>query len=404
MQHEPDAEDAGESVMAGLRRAAQRFATFTADVMYGRAKGRGAFYLGGLLRALSKVFGLMVRLRMWLYRTRVLHDAHLGCMVIVVGNLTMGGTGKTPVVERLARALQAKGRRVAIISRGYKSRSEPMLSKAFRELTHRDPTPPKVVSDGERVLLGSLDAGDEPYMLARNLPGVCVIVDKDRVKAGHHAIRKFGADTLILDDGFQYFRLKDHLQILLIDKTNPFGNGCLIPRGILREPVENLRRASYIFLTKSDGKPAPALEARIRQIRPGTELIECTHSPRNLREVCGEETLPLEHLAGRSVACLSAIAVPESFENFVSAHGAKIVHRTRFLDHHRFDKGEIEEVFAEATAAGATMLVTTEKDAVRIDPSLKPPLPFYYLRVEIDILSGMRDFEDAVTRICRLKG
>lgn len=382
-----------------LKRAAHRFATFTADVIYDRARGRAAFFYGCFLRALSFLFEGIVRLRLWLYRNRILHDAHLGCLVIVVGNITVGGTGKTPVVERLAAALQARGRKVGILSRGYKSKKEPALHKAWRWLVHQEPAPPKVVSDGARVLLGSLDAGDEPYMLARNLPGVCVVVDKDRVKAGQYAVKNFGVDTLILDDGFQYFRLKDHMQLLLVDKSNPFGNGCLLPRGILREPVSHLKRASYVFLTKSDGSRDPGLEKRICDIRPGTEFIECTHSPRHLSNVFGEEELPLERLQGLRVACLSAIAVPEGFEAFVREHGAAIVCRRRFLDHHRFDQEELDEVFADAMEAGAEMVVTTEKDAVRIDGDVKAPLPMYFLRVEIDIIRGAADFEDVVTRI-----
>jgi tetraacyldisaccharide 4'-kinase len=379
----------------------QSFEKFIADVIYDRAEGNWAQVFGWFLHALSFIFAGCVKLRMWLYKNRILQDEHLGCMVIVVGNLTMGGTGKTPVVERLARSLQARGRKVAILSRGYKSRSEPLLHKAWRSLVHKDPAPPKIVSDGVRVLLDSVEAGDEPFMLARNLPGVCVVVDKDRVKAGQYAVKHFGVDTLILDDGFQYYRLKNHLQLLLVDKTNPFGNGCLIPRGILREPVENLRRASYVFLTKSDGVPDKELEARIAAIRPGMELIECTHAPRYLQDVFGQERLPLAYLRGRRVACLSAIAVPDSFEGFVRGNDAMIVSRARFLDHHRFDQEELDEVFDDALAAGAQMLITTEKDAVRIEPGVKAPIPMYYLRVEIEIISGAADFEEAVSRISR---
>ena len=384
------------------RRAKASFEHFAVDVVYDRAEGRAAFWFGALLKGFSYIFKGLVKLRLWLYRNRILQDAHLGCMVIVVGNLTMGGTGKTPVVERLARALQARGRKVAILSRGYKSKKEPLFHKAWRWLVHQEPTPPKVVSDGTKVLLNSLDAGDEPFMLARNLPGVAVVVDKDRVKAGQYAVRKFGVDTLILDDGFQYFRLKDHMQLLLVDKTNPFGNGSLIPRGILREPVSHLKRASYVFLTKSDGVPNPELEEKIRALRPGTEIIECTHAPRYLREVFGTEQKPLAFLSGKKVACLSAIASPESFEAFVRKHGASIVSRSRYLDHHRFSQEELDEVFDDALSAGAEILVTTEKDAVRIEPGVKVPLPMYYLRVEIEIISGAADFEEAVTRISRI--
>jgi len=235
----------------------ERFEQFVVDVIYDREHSARGRVLAGFLWTLSHLFSGLVRLRIFLYRKKILKDQPLGCLVVVVGNLTVGGTGKTPIVERLARALTEEGRKVAILSRGYKSRKEPLYRRAWRWLAHVEAPLPKVVSDGEEVLLDSTEAGDEPYMLARNLPGVIVLVDKDRVKAGAYAIRTFGVDTLVLDDGFQYLRLHGSLNLLLIDQTNPFGNHCLLPRGILREPVRNLARASYIFLTKSDEQPPP---------------------------------------------------------------------------------------------------------------------------------------------------
>ncbi len=382
----------------------KRLETFAVDVIYGRRNDFPARVLGGFLNMLSVVFETVVKSRVWLYKNRILRNNHLGCLVIVVGNLTVGGTGKTPVVERLARTLHARGRKVAILSRGYKSKKEPLYRKAWRALIHKEAEPPKIVSDGTKVHLSSLEAGDEPFMLAHNLPGVVVLVDKDRVKAGMFAVKHFGADTLILDDGFQYFKLKDHIQLLLVDKTNPFGNGRLLPRGILREPVEHLRRASYIFLTKSNGERDEQLEEQIQSLRPGTELIECTHKPRYLQALEGGEQKPLSYLKGQKVACLSAIATPESFESFVEELGAEIVLRERFLDHHRFSEEELLGVYQAARMAGADMLVTTEKDAVRFEPGLKISMPTYYLRVEIEILSGVADFEEAVNRICFAKG
>lgn len=386
-----------------LRRVEERlnqFATFTVDVIYERRKDLPARLWGGFLWSLSLIFKILSVGRFQLYRQRILRAQHLGCLVIVVGNLTVGGTGKTPIVEKLARALHERGRKVAILSRGYKSRKEPVWRKWLRLITHTPAPPPRVVSDGEQVLLDSEIAGDEPYMLARNLlPGVLVITDKDRVKAGQFAIRKFGVDTLILDDGFQYFQLKDHLQLLLIDKSNPFGNGELLPRGILREPIEHLRRASYVFLTKSDGEPDPELMATIERHRPGTEVIECTHEPKYLQAVNGDQRLELSDLKGKRVAAMSGIAVPESFEDFLKQLGADIALRFRFLDHHRFSELELQRVFEKARQAEVDYLITTEKDAVRIPESIQAPIPFYYLRVEIEWLAGEADFARAVSRI-----
>src|SRR5690606_15433436 len=178
------------------------------------------------------------------------------------------------------------GRKVAILSRGYKSRKEPFYKRWWRTIvTGLEPPPPRVVSDGQRVLLDSETAGDEPYMLARNLPGVIVLTDPNRVKSGSYAIKKFGCDTLVLDDGFQYLSLKGRLNLLLIDSTNPFGNGRLLPRGILREPIKHIRRASYVFLTKSNGQRDPGLEELIERYKPGVDIIECAHRPKYLQSV-----------------------------------------------------------------------------------------------------------------------
>ncbi len=295
---------------------------YTIDVILGRRAGTGAAVYGAFLQTLSWLFSSVAQTRLWLYQHRILHDQPLGCLVVVVGNLTVGGTGKTPVVEKFARALRDRGRKVAILSRGYKSKAPPFWKKAWFALTHTQEPPPRIVSDGERVLLDSEEAGDEPYMLARNLPGVIVLVDKNRVKAGAYAIKRFGCDTLVLDDGFQYLPLKGRLNLLLVDKTNPFGNGHLLPRGILREPIKHLKRASYVFLTKSNGQRDAELEALITKYNPTADIIECAHRPQYLQrfgyaaEAPGARE-PLSFLKGRRVAAFSGIATPESFEKFL---------------------------------------------------------------------------------------
>src|SRR5689334_2025559 len=185
-----------------LKRKTNALKLYTVDVILGRRADTGAAIYGAFLQVLSWLFSGVVQLRLWLYRHRVLRDHPLGCLVVVVGNLTVGGTGKTPVVEKFARALRDRGRHVAILSRGYKSKAPPFWKKWWWAMTHTDEPPPRIVSDGHRVMLDSEHAGDEPYMLARNLPGVVVLVDKNRVKAGAYAIKEFGCDTLVLDDGF----------------------------------------------------------------------------------------------------------------------------------------------------------------------------------------------------------
>ena len=383
-----------------LSHAAENFVHMTADVIYDR---RGGFFVSlyaGFLHAISWIFEAVVRLRYALYKNRILRDAPLGCLVVVVGNLTVGGTGKTPIVEKFARSLSERGRKVAILSRGYKSKSDGALKKFMRWMTHGEAPKPKVVSDGKNILLNSEFAGDEPFMLARNLPNVIVIVDKNRVRAGHYAITEFGADTLILDDGFQYLPLRGQLQLLLVDKTNPFGNKCLLPRGILREPISHLKRASYIFLTKSDGVEDPELEHLIREHNPTAEIIECAHKPECLVDFHSMKRSELSILKGAKIACFSAIAAPDSFENFLTELGAEIVYKKRFLDHHRFDDYELDKFFKKAKSFNAKFVVTTEKDAVRIRPDYPAALPFYYTKLEIEILEGVDDFESAVEKIC----
>jgi tetraacyldisaccharide 4'-kinase len=383
-----------------LKRQLNTFEHYTIDVIFGRREGMRATVFAGFLQGLSYIFSGIAQSRLWLYRKRIFHDQPLGCLVVVVGNLTVGGTGKTPVVEKFARALRDRGRKVAILSRGYRSKSAPMWKKWWYRLSHTEEPPPRIVSDGQRVLLDSEQAGDEPYMLARNLPGVFVIVDKNRVKAGAYAIKKFGCDTLILDDGFQYLPLKGRLNLLLVDKTNPFGNGHLLPRGILREPIKHLKRASYVFLTKSDGVRDVELEELIQKHNPGVDVIECAHRPQYLQRFGSDERQPLDWLRGKKVGAFSGIAVPESFEKFVRDLGGNIAFTRRFLDHYRFTSEDFVSIFTEGIEQKVEFIVTTEKDAVRLPDGLPCAVPIYYLRLEIDIIRGASDFDEAVERIC----
>jgi len=253
--------------------------SYLLEVVEGRRTGKTATFLRGLLRVLSWIFTVIVQIRLYLYRHRIIRPNTLGCQVISVGNLTVGGTGKTPVVEVFARNLQQQGRKVAILSRGYKSKELPFFQKMTQRITTgKIEAPPRVVSDGKRLLLDSHTAGDEPYMLASNLPQVAVVVDKDRVKAGKYAIKELGCDTLILDDGFQYLKLGHRLDIALVDQTNPFGGGHLLPRGLLREPMRNIKRAGFIFITKCSEGGAPELKEQLRRMNPHAEISECRHA------------------------------------------------------------------------------------------------------------------------------
>src|SRR5512132_97687 len=298
-----------------IRAWTESLETFVLEVIFEQRPGKRAALARSALFALSKLFQVAVAVRHFLYSVRILRDSTLGVQVIAIGNLTVGGTGKTPVVEKFARELKQQGRVVAILSRGYRSKPPPLSKRLVDKLLLReDRTPPRVVSDGKSLLLDSETAGDEPYMLASNLKDVVVLVDKDRVKSGRYAIEKFGCDTLLLDDGFQYWKLRGRRRdIVLVDCQQPFGNEFLLPRGTLREPPSHLARASTIFITKSDGNTAE-LRHRISQMNPTAGIIECIHHPLYLEDVFTGQQMGIELIKGRRVASLSGSAQPDSFE------------------------------------------------------------------------------------------
>ncbi len=355
----------------------------------------GERFLLGFLKCLSVLFAAGVAFRYFLYRTGLMRRYPLGIQVISIGNVTAGGTGKTPVTEIFARTLAAEGRKVAILSRGYRRKEAPWWQRVFTQVI----VPPLVVSDGKHVLLDSARGGDEPYMLASNLPGVAVVVDRDRVKAGRHAIKRFGCDTIILDDGFQYQKLKHSVEVVLVDATNPFGNGNMLPRGVLREPARHLKRADIIFLTKCRGDTSAVVE-EIRRYNQTAEIVECTHAPKLLRDVWSREELPLEWLSGKTLCTLSGIASPKGFENSLRTLGAKVVWCERYADHHRYDSSEVLYALNRTADMGADALVTTEKDAVRFPRFETTPVRCLYLRIAIEILRGGESFQDVINRIC----
>lgn len=391
-----------------LQDLSERIEHYVVEIINGKRRTGFARVIRWLLFGLSRLYRNAVQLRLSLYNAGLLRQRVFGCFVVSVGNLTTGGTGKTPVVELLAKTLLQRGKRVAVLSRGYRSKPRPWWYR-LKSLFSGNPeiVPPRVVSDGSQVLLDSAVAGDEPFMLACNLlgrngePGAMVVVDKDRFKCGVYATSK-GADTLILDDGFQYLRLRPWTNIMLVDSTNPFHNHEMLPVGMLREPIENLRRADYIFLTKSDGrKSLRHLQKFIKRHNPQAEIIECNHVPRYLQHVANrEDQLPLEALKGKRIAAISAIAIPESFIRYLKQLGAEVVYTKHYADHHRYHAKELEQFNMAARKHGAEMLLTTEKDAVRL-PEMSPnALPFYFLRVEITILSGHEAFNRCVSQIC----
>jgi len=367
-----------------MRRLLDSLEQFAVDVILERRAGKRAGLLRALLLLLSHLYLGIVGMRLFLFRNHILRSHQLGCPVVSIGNLTVGGTGKTPVVEKLARDLSSRGRRIAILSRGYKSVSG--------RAAHSSGTSCRVVSEGGAILLDSKNAGDEPFMLAKNLRGVAVVVDKDRVGCGSHAVNRLGCDLLILDDGLQYLKLHRKFDIVLIDREAPFGNEYLLPRGTLREPPSHLQRATHILITKSDGSDLSELHKTIRLHNRSAPIIECRHRPVELQDLSTGQVYSLADLRGLRAASLCAIASPESFEQGLRRLGVDLELTQSFADHHRYSKREIERFLKRCARRGITCILTTEKDAVRMPRLLNQEIPIRYLRIEIEIMKGQEEW------------
>lgn len=368
-------------------------------VMLGRKTGPRVRFFKALLTVLSFIYLAAIQVRSLLYRVRVLRSHSVTAWVISVGNITLGGTGKTPVTERLARLLHSRGRKVAVISRGYRRKTGPRWRRLKEKLLGAPTT--RMVSDGRNILLNSRVAGDEPYLLAANLEGVPVLINRNRVKAAHYAIRRLKADTIILDDGFQYLGLKRDLDIVLVDGQYPFGDGRIFPRGILREPLRNLSRADLLLITKAREGGQEELKEKLRRYNGKAEILECRHNPVYLRDVRTSIKASLELIRGARAATLAGIANPYGFEKTLKELGVEVIYSRRFADHHFYTEQELIDTLNRASQRGAEILLTTEKDAVRF-PRLPPgKLPVFFLRVRIDSVRESEDFEREILRFLR---
>ncbi len=373
-----------------------------ADVIFGRARGFRASIARALMLGLSGLFRLLVQLRIALFRMGWKEQEYFGVQVVSVGNITVGGTGKTPVVELLAKSLRDEGRKVAILSRGYKSKKldEKQKWKDANDRLIPSSQMPKVVSTGSALLLDSKYAGDEPFMLAKNLEGVSVIVDKDRVKGARFAVSQLQAETLILDDGMQNFNLAHSIDVVLVDSRSPFGTGALLPRGTLREPPKNLRRASFILITKCDGTSNAELIERIRKYNKTADIIECAHGPKYLENLFTREQMPLDFLQDKWVGAISAIAAPDNFERLLTKLGARVEIKRHFSDHHRFNRRDVNQFMQRCVERDMELILTTEKDAVRFPKPTEINVPIYFLRIEVEILTGQEHWDKLIQLLC----
>ncbi len=319
-----------------------------------------------ILFLVSVIYYLAVKVILYAYRANILKIYRLNCKVISVGNLTWGGTGKTPIVELVAKRLSEKVDKVAIQSRGYGG-------KVYQSM------------------------GDEPFMLQENLPGIPVIAGKNRVKEARLALNRLRFDTLILDDGFQHWRLFRDLDIVAIDAANPFGNGFLIPRGILREPVSALNRADIFFLTRVDfaGDNLTEVKQRLTDINPRAVIVESVHSPEGFYDILEQpKKIDTSLLKEKKLGMITAIGNPDYFEKTLLNLGLTISAKFIFPDHHEFSSEELGDTIRFCKQEGITALLTTQKDAVRLRgycPGLAG-IQVLVLRIEIKITENEDGF------------
>jgi len=320
--------------------------------------------------ALALLYGAGARTHRALYRAGWLRAQRLPCAVVSVGSLAAGGSGKTPLAAWLAAGLREAGVAVALASRGYGRRAAGSA---------------EVVSDGNTILCGPDRAGDEPLLLAAHAPGVPVVVARDRGEAGRLALQRFGSELLVLDDGFQHHRLQRDLELVVVDGAVGLGNGWTLPRGPLREPPAALALADAVVVM--DGPLCPADEARIAALAPRAERFAARRAPRGLRRLAGEGAEPPGLLQGKTVGMLCGIARPASFRRTLESLGARVVEERVFGDHHAYRPADLAGL-----GARTPLWVTTEKDAVKLDPDWAPAADLRVLELAVEGGEGLVEF------------
>jgi tetraacyldisaccharide 4'-kinase len=333
----------------------------------------------------SALYGAVTRTRLALYRHKLFSASRLDAFVVSVGNITTGGTGKTPLVEWLVRFLAAEGRNVCILTRGYR---------------RKHPSRRVLVSNKERLLASVEDAGDEAFLLASNLKGIATVVcDADRAAAGRWAIDQLNVDTFVLDDGFQHLRLHRDLDIVTIDATNPWGGGRLLPFGRLREPLNGLSRADCIVLTRTEQVD------RLDEIQ--SRLKHFTDCPQFLSEMSPSGFSPVAESPKAStsvenpIVAFCGIGNPSAFLNQLKGAGYDIATSRVFADHHEYKQEEIDWLNRRAQEIGARCLVTTAKDAVKLS-SFNFSVPCWSFNIQLDIRDEER-FRATIRQISNLK-
>jgi len=322
---------------------------------------------------LSQLYGFALSIRLLLYRSGVFRPRKLKVKVISVGNVTAGGTGKTPLVIYLAEKLKENGKKVAILTRGYKRKNKKM-------------------ADLNKDTLGKInwqDVGDEPYLMSRRLAGIPIIVTKHRVISGSYADEKYDPDVLILDDGFQHLKLQRDLDIVVIDSTNPWGNGRLLPAGILREPLSSLKRADIFILTKTD-KISDLAETidTLRKYNPHAPMVESMYRKRSMENLSDHSPVDTAKLENKKALAFSGIGNPTSFENSLRQLKINVLKYRIFPDHFAYRRKDVLSLWEEAKNLEADFIVTTEKDSVRIPMVNLEEIPIYVFKIDLHITGG----------------
>ncbi len=367
-------------------------------LVHGEKHGFLAALLLVVLRAMSFVYGLGVTIKLGMYRLGILECHKLPCKVISLGNITVGGTGKTPTAQRLAAIIRDMGYRVVILNRGYRAEWQDEVG---------------LVSDGRRIYMTVNEAGDEAYLLAKSLPGVPVIIGRNRYRTGSYAVNKLRAEVIILDDAYQHWQLQRDLDIVLIDTLNVFGNNFLLPRGTLREPLHNLNRANAFLLTKVDqstGNARETIRETLAKYNSQALVVESTHTPQCFIEIeewykgVRPETVPLDAILGRSVLPFSAIGNPSSFEKTITDLGGIITQSVQYPDHHDYTMAEMQSIMQKAVDNSACALITTDKDAVKIPAEFihsERPLPVYVLSIEVRFHDGYAELMAMIKEVAK---
>lgn len=345
---------------------------FVGRIIYGKNGPSRQRVYRSPLHVISSVYGLGVRARLFLYGIGFLRGRRLPCEVISVGNITLGGTGKTPTVEYIAKLLKEEGLDVVVLSRGYGGRME----RSFG-----------VVSDGKQILLSPGEAGDEPHMLAQRLEGIPILIGRRRDLSGRYASNQFHSRLAILDDGYQHLGIKRDVNILLVDSQTGFGNGYLFPRGPLREPLDQLKRADFFILTKvEEPDTCGELEQTIKSHNRDAIIFHSNYRTDYLTELNGGKRLPVGYIKGRRVVAMSGIVNPAYFRHLLERAGAEVKEEIVFPDHHVYSRKDIPVM--QGAMEKAEYIVTTEKDATKLRGVAEQDFPIMSLAISLRIIEG----------------